>query len=207
VSCGETPKLFRARRHLADIVTKSDFARAIGVTRGAVGAMVKRGQISGPALIERGGRIVIDADIAREQLRSRLDARQRVANGRARLVGDREAPTGDPDPVMGKLKAARLRQAELAIQKSESEAAERAGRLVLADAMLAESGRIAGAMVAGIEGGLLELANAVAVGTGADQRDVLVALRRGWRALRTRLAGVESKAAANEPEIVEATSQ
>jgi hypothetical protein len=178
---------------LTDIITKSDFARAIGVTRGAVGAMVKRGQISGPALIERPGRILVDADIARQQLRERLDARQRIANGRGRLGNDREAPATDSDPVMNKLKAARLRQAELSIQKSEQEAAERAGRLVSAVDMRSEVGRVAGSMIASVEGGLTELANAVAVDTGANQRDVLVALRRAWRALRTRLAAVEAK--------------
>jgi hypothetical protein len=190
---------------LTDIITKSEFARAIGVTRGAVGAMVKRGQINGPALIERGGRVLVDAAIARAQLRDRLDTRQRVANGRAKLDGDREAPAADPDPVMGKLKSARLRQVELAIEKSEAEAAERAGRLVSAADLRTEVGRIAGSMVAGFEGGLIELADAVALDVGANQRDTLVSLRRAWRALRTRLARVESKAAANEPEIVEAS--
>jgi hypothetical protein len=190
---------------LTDIITKSEFARAIGVTRGAVGAMVKRGQINGPALIERGGRVLVDAAIARAQLRDRLDTRQRVANGRAKLDGDREAPAADPDPVMGKLKSARLRQVELAIEKSEAEAAERAGRLVSAADLRTEVGRVAGSMVAGFEGGLIELADAVALDVGANQRDTLVSLRRAWRALRTRLARVESKAAANEPEIVEAS--
>jgi len=190
---------------MTDIISKSEFSRAIGVSRAAVSAMISRGQIGGRALVERGGRVLIDETIARQQLRARLDVRQRDANGRARLDGDRDAPEHELDPVLAALKAARLRQAELAIQKSESEAAERAGRLVLADAMRAESGRIAGAMVAGIEGGLVELANAVALDVGANQRDTLVSLRRAWRTLRTRLAGVESKAAANEPEIVEAS--
>jgi hypothetical protein len=189
---------------LTDIVTKSEFARAIGVTRGAVGAMIKRGQINGPALVERGGRILVDTDIARQQLRERLDARQRIANGRARLDGDREAPADDSDPVMRKLKNARLRQIELANQKAEEEAAARVGRFVDAGSMRQEIGGIAGSMVASIEGSLVDLANAVAVDTGASQRDVLVALRRGWRAVRARLAGIESKAAADEPETLEA---
>jgi hypothetical protein len=198
-------QLLGARGRLTEILTKAEFARSIGVGRAAVGAMVKRGQIDGPALIERGGRTLVDADIARQQLRERLDARQRIANGRARLDGDREAPAADPDPVMGKLKSARLRQAELAIQKSEAEAAERAGRSVLAAGMRAEVGRVAGSVIAGIEGGLPELANAVAADTGANQRDVLVALRRAWRALRLRLAGVATEAAIREPEVVEAS--
>jgi hypothetical protein len=194
-------------RGVLPVISKSEFARALGVGRSAVGNMISRGQISGDALVERGGRILVDADVAREQLRGRLDVRQRLANGRARLDGDREAPTADPDPVMSKLKSARLRQAELAIQKSEAEAAERTGRFVLAADMRTEIGRIAGAMVASVEGGLAELANAVSLDTGASQRDVLVALRRGWRDLRTRLAGVEAEAAeaaANEPKTLEA---
>jgi hypothetical protein len=204
-SCGVTPSFLGACTRLTEILSKADFARAIGVTRGAVGAMIKRGQINGPALIERGGRVLIAADVARQQLRARLDTRQRIANGRAKLDGDRAAPAVDFDPVMGKLKSARLRQAELAIQKSEAEAAERAGRSVLAAGMRAEVGRVAGSVIAGIEGGLPELANAVAADTGANQRDVLVALRRAWRALRLRLAGVATEAAIREPEVVEAS--
>ena len=58
-------------------------------------------------------------------------------------------------------------------------------------------------MVAGVEGGLPELANAVALDTGVNQRDVLVSIRRAWRALRSRLAGIEAEAAIHEPELVE----
>jgi hypothetical protein len=189
---------------MTEIISKSEFSRAIGVSRTAVSSMIARGQISGRALVERGGRVLIDETIARQQLRARLDVRQRAANGRARLDGDRDAPELEPDPVLAALKAARLRQAELAIQKSEAEAAERAGRYVLADAMRQEVGRIAGAMVAAVEGGLAELASAVALDTGASQRDVLVALRRAWRVLRMRLSASEAEAAIHEPETLEA---
>jgi hypothetical protein len=191
-------------RSTLPVISKSEFARGIGVGRSSVGNMIRRQQISGDALVERGGRILVDADIARRQLRDRLDVKQREINGRAKLDGDVTGEPDAPDPIMAALKSARLRTVELANAKAEEEAAVRSGRLALAADLRAEIGRVAGSMIAGFEGGLPELANAVAVDTGANQRDVLVALRRGWRALRTRLAGVEAKAAANEPELVEA---
>jgi hypothetical protein len=183
------------------VISKSEFARAIGVGRSAVGNMIRRQQISGDALVERAGRILVNSDVARRQLRDRLDVKQREINGRAKLGGDVIGEPDAPDPIMAALKSARLRQVELANAKAEEEAAVRSGRLALAADMRVEVGRVAGSMIAGFEGGLAELANAVTADTGANQRDVLVALRRAWRALRTRLAGIEAEAAANSPSL------
>lgn len=202
-SCGVTPSFLGASTRVTEILSKADFSRAIGVTRGAVGAMVKRGQISGPALIERGGRILVDADIARQQLRERLDIRQRAANGRARLDGDREAPAADPDPVMNKLKNARLRQAELAIEKVEAEASERSGKYVLASSARQDMGAMAARMVAAFEGCLPPFADAIAASTTMPQRDALHMLRHVWRDARARLAGIEDEGATSEPELIE----
>jgi len=183
-------------------ITKSEFARRVGVGRSCVANWIVAGKITAPALVMVGRSEKIDEDVARSQLGDRLDVDQRLANGRALLSGD--ASPVDADPVVGRIKAARLRQIELANSKAEAEAAERAGRYVLADAMRQEVGRIAGAMISAVEGGLVDLANAVAVDTGANQRDVLVALRRAWRVLRMRLSASEAEAAIHEPEIVEA---
>ena len=107
---------------------------------------------------------MIEADIARAQLRQRLDVRERTANGRARLDGAARldgdaaaAPMAD-DPVMASIKSARLRQIELANAKAEAEAVERAGRFVSAADAKQEMGVIAGRMVSAFEGALTELA-------------------------------------------------
>lgn len=145
-------------------VAKAEFSREIGVNRSAVGNIIRRQQISGEALVTVGGRVMIEADIARAQLRQRLDVRQRIANGRARLDGAARldgdaaaAPMAD-DPVMASIKSARLRQIELANAKAEAEAVERAGRFVSAADAKQEMGAIAGRMVSAFEGALTELA-------------------------------------------------
>jgi hypothetical protein len=183
-----------------EAVSKSEFASTIGVTRGRVSQMLASRQIDGAALVGEGRNARINVAIAKAQLDASLDLSQRLgANGKALLGGGTSA-----DPADASIKAERLRQLRLANSKADAEAAERAGRLVLAADMRTEVGRVAGSMVAGIEGGLPELAGAVALDTGASQRDVLVSLRRAWRALRLRLAGAEAEAAAAEPELVEA---
>jgi hypothetical protein len=153
--------LFGDRRTLT--ITKAEFARALGVGRSAVGNMIFRKQIGGAALVEHGGRVMIDEEIARAQLRDRLDARQRVANGRAKIDGD-AAPADDP--IMVAIKAGRLKQITLANARAEQEAAERAGRFVSAADAKREMGAIAGRMVSAFEGALVELADAVAADTG-----------------------------------------
>jgi hypothetical protein len=65
-------------------------------------------------------------------------------------------------------------------------------------------GRIAGRLMASFEGALPELADAIAANSSMPHRDALHVLRASWRAIRTRLSGLEAEAALAEPETLEA---
>ncbi len=165
--------------------TKAEFAALSGVTKGRVSQWLRTGKIDGAALVGEGRRARINIEVARRQLDARLDLSQRLgANGRARL--DSEAAA---DPNDATIKRQRLAQLELANDKARAEAAARSGRYVEADAARREMGEIAGRLVASLEGGLPELASALAGHFQLPQRDVLHVLRTAWRVLRARLAG------------------
>jgi hypothetical protein len=211
------------------IVTKAIFAREIGVGRSAVGNCIRRRQISGEALVERDGRVLIDSEIALAQLRLRLHAGQRLANGRARLdpktgdVGkfaDADATRGgtiaggakfsppakepEPDVIFESIKAARLRQLDLANEAAALTAKLKGGGLVPADQMRTECGRIAAQVVAVFDGALPGVADQVASASGMAARDALHLLRAAFRTARGRIALSEAEAASALPELVEA---
>jgi len=89
-------------------VSKSEFAQIMGVRDpGRVSQWLAAGQIDGAAVIGAGRTALIDVELARRQLDSRLDLGQRLgANGRARL-GVASSPLEDG------IKSARLRQLTL----------------------------------------------------------------------------------------------
>ena len=182
---------------MPDLVTRAEFARRVGVVRSRVTAWIAAGQITAPALVRVGRAERIDEAVARQQLGDRLHVDQRLAqSSKSRVAGDGE--------TLGKIQRARLAQLEHANARAAEEADLRRGRYVLADDMRQAVGRVAGAMLAAVEGSLLELASAVAADTGAPPRDVLLAIRRAWRGIRARLSASEAEAAVQEPERLEA---
>ena len=188
------------------VISKSEFARAIGVGRAAVGNMIRRRQISGGALVERGGRILVDADVARSQLRDRLDVKQREINGRAQLDGD---VTGEPDgPIRSSVRRSSLPGCERSNwrtrklkRKPPSGRADSRSPRTCASKWGASPARWSRALKAVYRNSPTQSQPH----QGLTQRDVLLILRTAWRAIRTRLAGVEAEAEAiHEPEFVEA---
>ncbi len=169
---------------MQNAVTKSEFAGLIGVSRGRVSQMLAARQIDGDAIVGEGRSARINVEVARRQLDARLDLGQRLgANGRARLDAE------SSDPTDAAIKRQRLAQLELANEKARAEAAASSGRYVEADGARQEMGKIAGRLLASFEGGLPELASALAGHFQLPQRDVLHVLRTAWRGLRARLAG------------------
>ena len=83
----------------------------------------------------------------------------------------------------------RLEQLELANAQARELALARAGRYVEAADAKRQMGRIAERLVASVEGGIPELASAIAGRFQLPPRDVLHALRTAWRGLRARLSG------------------
>ncbi len=177
-------------------VSKAEFARQVGVTPGRVSQWIASGELGADALVRDGRAERVNADVARRQLGRRAAADQRLPAERGG-----GADRGD---TLGLIQRQRLAALELANEKARAEAAANSGRFVEADAMRAEVGRIAGRLIAMVDGALPEFAGTVAAATGSAERDVLHALRGAWRAVRVRLAGVEAEAAASLPETVEA---
>jgi hypothetical protein len=64
------------------IVSKGEFARMINVSPGRVAQYITGGKLSGSALVGAGRQQRVDVEIAKEQLRERLDAGQMQGNGR-----------------------------------------------------------------------------------------------------------------------------
>lgn len=162
------------------IVTKAEFSRLVGVTRGRVSQWIAGGQIDGDALVRVGQSERIHVEAAQRQLGRRLDLDQRITKGRSRRDGA---------DTLGAIQRQRLAQLELANAHAREAALARAGLYVEADAARQEMGKIAGRLLASFEGGLPELASALAGHFQLPQRDVLHVLRTAWRGLRARLAG------------------
>src|SRR5271166_5080161 len=117
------------------LVRKAAFAGMCGVSPQRVGQWVSEGKISGEALVNRGRVEMIDANLAREQLKERLDVRNRfsLAGLSTRLDDyasqDRQErlPLGDGGSIESQIKAEKLRHAQLLTSRLEEEDRARRG--------------------------------------------------------------------------------
>lgn len=191
-------------------LTQTDFAASIGVSGACVSQWLRDGKIDGEAIVRVGRRIKIRPALARKQLRGRLDVAQRVGgNGRARL-GDDPAPGGDdapgapPDATVGRIQLEKLRQLELANATAQEAALARSGRFVERADVEREMGRIAARAVAGMDGALPALAEAIAAASSLTQREALHVLRTAWRQQREKLSDAAQAQADALPELIEA---
>jgi hypothetical protein len=172
------------------LISKADFARALGVGRSAVTNHIRRGQLTGAALVAVDGHVMVDEVVARAQLERRLDPEQRMRNGRARLSDD-----SADDPMVAAIKSARLRQIELSNAKAEAEARVRSGDLLAADGARAEVGRGAARVVALYDSEIPQLATEIAAASKMPVRDAIHMLRTAFRRAGERMAAAETKAA------------
>jgi len=187
-----------------EIVTKSEFAKILNVSRPAVSQYISEKKISGAALVGSGHRAKINVEIARRQLTKNLDAVQHLgSNGRARVTGsdEKSVPSDDDVEIRGvgvedQIKAERLRQLELGNGKLQDEAHERAGTFVLASDMKQELGIIATRVLTEVEAAMVEAANTIAARGAVVPADILKVLRDVWRDVRARSARAYRKEAA-----------
>lgn len=75
---------------------QTDFGLRISVSRQCVASYIKRRKLTGAALVERDGAVLIEVEEALKQLGRRLDPDQRIANGKAKLF---RKPTAEPQPA------------------------------------------------------------------------------------------------------------
>lgn len=175
-----------------DIVRKGEFAQICNVTPGRVSQWIKERKIHGAALVGEGRDQRVRVTLAQAQLRKVLDIGQRFGNGLAtRLQAppparQQEAPRPpEATTVEDRIKAEKLRQAEMATRRQQEEERARRGMYVLAVDARAESARVAGTILKFLEGGLNDLAGELAARFGIPQRDALHALRGGFRSIRS----------------------
>ena len=130
------------------VVSKSEFAEIMNVTRQRVSQWLGVRQIDGDALVGEGRTARINVEIAKEQLSSRLSVSQHLgANGKALL-------NGGASPIDTDIKSARLRQLMLSNERASADAALRAGIYVKADDVSQQFGAVASRLMTSFEFGI-----------------------------------------------------
>lgn len=217
-------------------VSAAEFARLRGVHRSQVTRYVKDGKISGDALVPSGRGVKIRVRLAMAQLRERLDIGQQIGNGidaRTSLEGEagggrtdaegerpeaslfagagqslvsREAVGRDPS-IEEQIKRERLRSAQFANRKAAEEEEARKGRFMETDAAQAKMTGLVSQTLQAFEGGLADMATAVAERFEIPQRDVLHLLKGEFRKVCASAAERARKRLAETPATVETVVQ
>ena len=195
-----------------DVVTKSAFASLCGVSCGRVSQWLADGKLDGEAIVGHGHRARIRIDVARRQLKQRLNITQRLATGRAKLDGEHgeerqewnpSLNVGVASPVEEDIKAERLAQLRHFNQRAAEEAALRAGAYVKAADARQQFGAIAARMLSTFEASFLPIANAIVASRAQTSRDVLRSMRSTWREVRAKAAKAQGEEALALPSLID----
>lgn len=210
---------------MSEILTKSQFAELAGVTPGRVSQWIAEGKLTGPALVGEGRSARINVTVASEQLRLKLDINQRFGlNGlttvlpspspsRSQVNSSQAAlPTEDrmqapqemakEDPVETRIKAEKLRQAELVTARFEREDREARGIYMRTDDARSEMFDIAGTLFSIFEGSITNFASSIAGRFELPIRDVQHLLQQQFREVRSRASEKLRKEQIDIPETV-----
>lgn len=207
------------------IASKSEFARMIGVSPARITQMISEGLIGRDALVGEGRTAKVDVRRATAQIRSRRDIGQALGNGlgtrldaeepnddqqdddlsnsgpRLQAVGSSLRSTSTEDLIKLERLAAERRRNRLA----EEEDAKRRGELMDAAQVRQAMSRLASRQLQIFEGGLADMAAALAAKFELPQRDILHELKRGFAAVRKMASEREAERASGLPELVETT--
>lgn len=181
-----------------DVVSKSEFARLIGVSKPRVSQLISEGKITGDAIEGEGRSAKIIVPVARRQLNATLDIDQRAANGRADLSLDHSIVDGpgdgvsEPGPkVMNTddlYKQERLRKIQHENEDLEEKRRERKGEYVRADSVRSTVSRHVGNMIDELEADLGHWAEELSAETGGSVKDIKHSLKKLFRGAREKLA-------------------
>lgn len=185
---------------MAEIVTKTQFARLLGVNPAAVSNYIRRGRLTAPALRADGR---VDVAAARAQLGRTLDP---VLSAIHRQPGIGHGAPGAADwspsgQASTQLLRARALTASVAAERSRRELMAERGKYMLTADVQAAWAKVMGDLVLQVEQSLTDLS--IVLQQTGTAREKEIALRRWWR--NQRLLGAEANrlAAASEPEFVE----
>ncbi|TIX16219.1 MAG: hypothetical protein E5V46_03320 [Mesorhizobium sp.] len=198
-------------------MSKADFARHIGVTRGRVSQYVAEGTIGPDALDGQGRTARVIVAKAIEQIRQRRDIGQALGNGLSTRLDPPAEPAGTVTPFPGgagadgerkqptiddEIKAERLQAERRRNRLAAVEEAMRQGQLVEAASAMAAMKKEIKALDDAFGGMLADLATAVSAQFGLPQRDVLHLLRRIRSEKKAALAERARRRAESLPERV-----
>jgi hypothetical protein len=198
------------------IESKSEFARRTNVTPGRVTQWIDEGKITAAALDGEGRSARIKVRVALAQLNRSLDIDQRGGNGLLTnlaippaLVESEGADGIDYPPsapavesIADRIQRERLEQLQRANRLARREEALAAGTICASEDISRAFGKLAAAMVAGVEGGLSEIATAFAARFRIPQRDALHLLRGEFRKVRATMAETVRRQSAELPATV-----
>jgi hypothetical protein len=195
-------------------MSKSGFARAIGVSPARITQYINEGIIEPSALIGEGRSAKINYDIAVRQVSEMRDPTQATVNGTAELplgAGDADTAEQQTGPTIGgndpqrssldiQLKEQKLAREQRINRRAALEDATEAGRLVPAEDFEVELARAIQRTMQVYEAAVPEMARAIAAGFGAPQRDVEHTLRKVITDVRSKASKVEAERAETMPE-------
>lgn len=198
-------------------LSKSDFARHIGVTPGRVSQYLRDEIIGRDALVGEGRSARIVVEKAVEQIRTRRHVGQAMGNGLltnldAPASGGQRPPADDDQPTMTSTKddvarqiqIERLEQERRRNRRESIEEAQQLGQLVTGEDFRREVGKTAQTLVTTFMGMAPDIANAIAAKFGIPQRDVLLEVRRVMNDKRAQATTAMRQAAEEMPETIPA---
>lgn len=198
-------------------VTKGEFAAMIGVSPGRVSQYLAEGKITPAALVGTGRNAKIIVDQAKADLRLTLDVAQRLGNGihtnldpapsqparsDAARQGQDERRTAAAGGIDYEIKLEKLEQVRRANRNAAVAEAQDKGRLTSTEDAQAQMTRVAAAMLNVFDGGLNDIAMAVAAAFKLPQRDVKHLMRQEFRKVRATASEQMSKIKISLPETV-----
>jgi hypothetical protein len=207
---------------MTSTISKTGFARLKNVSPARVSQWLSEGKLKPDALEGDGRNARIKVDVANAQLKKNLDLRQRFSNGLATRL-DAVAPIPVPmaaaeldptapqpslplssiDIIEEQFKREKLEILQRENRKGAEEEAARAGRYVDAKDVAVQMAKLVAQTVTVFDGGIPEVASALAAKFSIPQRDVLHAMRQEFRAIRQKAASSIRDGSASLPETIE----
>jgi hypothetical protein len=193
------------------VATKAEFAAMIRVSPGRVSQLIAEKKL-GPLELQGTGRSAkIKVQEALAALKMRLDISQMTGNGSGtRLEAPTpkqpdlpEQPQSDADKVEARFKLAKLEQQEAINRRIAEEEKARTGVYVLAADAKAEASKLAGQLLQAFEGGLTDMASALAAEYQLPQRDVVHMMRKQFSEVRAKIAEKLRRQADDQPTQIE----
>lgn len=195
-------------------LSKSDFARHIGVSPGRVSQYLRDEIIGRDALSGEGRSARIVVEKAVEQIRTRRHVGQATGNGLQTRLDD--APPADAgaaaagldevvskDDVAKQIQREKLQQEQRRNRREAIDEAAQLGQLIAVEDFRREVGKTAQTLVTTFMGMAPDIANAIAAEFKVPQRDVLLLVRKVMNAKRAQATTALRLAAEELPEMIE----